>query len=82
MYPDPLIFIIYMLDNIKHCQDIRLKCIPDVYCPKKFEKKSWQNFQQKMLNVIFVKVFLQIYSIYQVQLVIYTHKRCTKILTT
>ena len=25
-------------DNIKHCQDTILKCIPDVYCPKKVEK--------------------------------------------
>jgi hypothetical protein len=22
-----------------HCEDIRMKCIPDVYCPKKVEKR-------------------------------------------
>ncbi len=29
----------YILDNIKHCQNTVLKCIPDVYCPKKVEKR-------------------------------------------
>ena len=29
----------YILDNIKHCQNTILKCIPDVYCPKKVEKR-------------------------------------------
>ena len=24
----------YIVENIMHCQDIRMKCIPDVYCPK------------------------------------------------
>ena len=29
----------YIVENIMHCQDIRMKCIPDVYCPKKVEKR-------------------------------------------
>jgi type 1 glutamine amidotransferase len=33
----------YIVENIMHCEDIRMKCIPDVYCPKKVDKKCRKN---------------------------------------
>ena len=33
-----------------HCQDIRMKCIPDVYCPKKVDKKCRTNRSAKDLK--------------------------------
>ena len=68
----------HIIENITHCQDTRMKCVPDVYCPKKVEKKSRTKFSAKYLNFIYVKVFLQIYFTYQVSLIIYMHKKCTK----
>jgi hypothetical protein len=33
-----------------HCQDIRMKCIPDVYCPMKVHKKCRTNRSAKDLK--------------------------------
>ena len=40
----------YIVENIMHCQDIRMKCIPDVYCPKKVHKKCCTNRSAKDLK--------------------------------
>ena len=40
----------YIVENIIHCQDIRMKCIPDVYCPKKVDKKCRTNRSAKDLK--------------------------------
>ncbi|CAB4043018.1 Hypothetical predicted protein, partial [Paramuricea clavata] len=40
----------YIVENIMHCQDIRIKCIPVVYCPKKVHKKCRTNHSAKNLK--------------------------------
>ena len=37
----------YIVENIMHYQDIRMKCIPDIYCPKKVHKKCRTNRSAK-----------------------------------
>jgi hypothetical protein len=74
----------YIVDNIKRCQDTRLKSIPDVYCPKKVEKRCRTKLSAKDLKFyIFEGILADIFdSIYQVRLMIYMHNRCTKMSTT
>ncbi|CAB3979240.1 ATP-dependent DNA helicase PIF1 [Paramuricea clavata] len=40
----------YIVENIMHCKDIRMKCIPDGYCPKKVYKKCQTNRSAKDLK--------------------------------
>ena len=40
----------YIVENIMYCQDIRMKCIPDVYCSKKVHKKCRTNRSAKDLK--------------------------------
>ncbi|CAB3985338.1 ATP-dependent DNA helicase PIF1 [Paramuricea clavata] len=40
-------YLHYIVENIKQCQDIRMKCIPDLHCPKKVHKKCRTNRSSK-----------------------------------
>ncbi|CAB3996650.1 Hypothetical predicted protein [Paramuricea clavata] len=40
----------YIVENIMHCQNTRMKCIPDVYCPKKVLKKCRTKHSAKNLK--------------------------------